>query len=199
MANVSHSTLTDPYLHEPKGVAAAAAGYTYRSDGAGSGAWEKIQGFSHYKDDRITVGTPVQTIATTVRTQLLCNGGALSLENQPSDATVSMWNTTTNKHVPISENDVYDIRIGFSAENYSGTDPYIRCELDVGGSLGVIWAQTIPLLKGGNEQACSFSFPVYTGSTYITNGGTVYLTYVGTAPCVIFDNQILVHRTSRLT
>jgi len=40
MANVNHSTLTDPYLHEPKGVAASSAGDVYVSDGAGSGTWE---------------------------------------------------------------------------------------------------------------------------------------------------------------
>lgn len=39
MANVNHSTLTDPYLHEPKGVAAASSGSVYVSNGAGSGAW----------------------------------------------------------------------------------------------------------------------------------------------------------------
>lgn len=40
MANVNHSTLTDPYLHEPKGVAAASSGSVYFADGAGSGSWE---------------------------------------------------------------------------------------------------------------------------------------------------------------
>lgn len=39
MANVNHSTLTDPYLHEPKGVAAASSGDVYVADGAGSGSW----------------------------------------------------------------------------------------------------------------------------------------------------------------
>ena len=41
MANVNHSTLTDPYLHEPKGVAAASAGEVYIANGAGSGDWKK--------------------------------------------------------------------------------------------------------------------------------------------------------------
>jgi hypothetical protein len=41
MANVNHSTLTDPYLHEPKGIASAGAGNIYVSDGAGSGNWTK--------------------------------------------------------------------------------------------------------------------------------------------------------------
>lgn len=39
MANVAHSTLTGSDLHEPKGVAAAAANKVYVSDGVGSGAW----------------------------------------------------------------------------------------------------------------------------------------------------------------
>lgn len=39
MANVNHSTLTDPYLHEPKGVAAASSGEVYVADGTGSGDW----------------------------------------------------------------------------------------------------------------------------------------------------------------
>lgn len=39
MANVNHNTLTDPYLHEPKGASTAAAGNVYVADGAGSGVW----------------------------------------------------------------------------------------------------------------------------------------------------------------
>lgn len=40
MANVNHSTLTDPYLHEPKGVASASSGDVYVANGSGSGTWE---------------------------------------------------------------------------------------------------------------------------------------------------------------
>lgn len=39
MANVNHSSLTDPYLHEPKGAASASSGDVYVANGAGSGAW----------------------------------------------------------------------------------------------------------------------------------------------------------------
>jgi hypothetical protein len=41
MANVAHSTLTDPNLHEPKGAAAAAADTFYVANGSGSGSWKK--------------------------------------------------------------------------------------------------------------------------------------------------------------
>ena len=43
MANVNHSSLTDPYLHEPKGVATAASGDIYIANGSGSGAWTAKQ------------------------------------------------------------------------------------------------------------------------------------------------------------
>lgn len=45
MANVNHSTLTDPYIHEPKNISTAAAGEIYIADGAGSGDW--TQGHRH--------------------------------------------------------------------------------------------------------------------------------------------------------
>lgn len=42
MTTKAHSTLTGADLHEPKGIAAAAANKVYVSDGAGSGTWQKI-------------------------------------------------------------------------------------------------------------------------------------------------------------
>ena len=197
MANVNHSALTDPYLHEPKGVATATAGRHYHADGAGSGAWEKIQGWGQYQDSSTTVGTPVFNTSTGVRTKYLNNGAGLTVEYLPSDATVPLWDVTTNKHMPIAQNDVYDIRTSFIAENYAGTSPYVLCELDIGGGIGVIFSQIIPLIKGGVAQPCSFSFPVFTGSTYIVNGGEIYLTYVGTGTCDIYSTSNMIHRQSR--
>lgn len=43
MANVNHSTLSDPYLHEPKGISSASINEVYISDGAGSGNWKKTK------------------------------------------------------------------------------------------------------------------------------------------------------------
>lgn len=39
MANVNHSALSDPYLHEPKGAATASSGDIYLANGSGSGTW----------------------------------------------------------------------------------------------------------------------------------------------------------------
>lgn len=40
--SIEHSAIADPNIHEPKGVAAAAVNTVYASNGAGSGAWAKI-------------------------------------------------------------------------------------------------------------------------------------------------------------
>lgn len=40
---VIHSTLTDPELHEPKGVSTASAGEVYVADGTGSGTWSPLK------------------------------------------------------------------------------------------------------------------------------------------------------------
>jgi len=36
---VAHASLTDPEVHEPKGISTATAGTVYISDGLGSGSW----------------------------------------------------------------------------------------------------------------------------------------------------------------
>ena len=42
MATVQHSAITDPNIHEPKGVAAATVNKLYVSTGTGSGTWKKL-------------------------------------------------------------------------------------------------------------------------------------------------------------
>ena len=81
MATVEHRLLTTGELHEPKGIGAAPAGYQYRSNGSGSGAWEKIHGFVQHEDSRTTVGTPALNIATGVRTKYVNNSGSRTVSN----------------------------------------------------------------------------------------------------------------------
>lgn len=41
MANIQHSAITDPNIHEPKGAASASSGAVYVANGSGSGSWTK--------------------------------------------------------------------------------------------------------------------------------------------------------------
>ena len=42
MADVQHNVLTDPYIHEPKGITTASANRVYLADGTGSGSWGQV-------------------------------------------------------------------------------------------------------------------------------------------------------------
>ena len=37
---IQHNIITDPDLHEPKGVSSASAGTIYKANGTGSGSWD---------------------------------------------------------------------------------------------------------------------------------------------------------------
>lgn len=50
MANVQHSTLTDPELHEPKDISTASSGEVYVADGSSSGAWGLAETIEATKD-----------------------------------------------------------------------------------------------------------------------------------------------------
>lgn len=39
MADIQHASISDPYLHEPKGASTASINTVYRADGSGSGDW----------------------------------------------------------------------------------------------------------------------------------------------------------------
>ena len=42
MADIQHSAITDPHIHEPKGASTASGGTVYISDGSGSGSWTVV-------------------------------------------------------------------------------------------------------------------------------------------------------------
>ena len=76
--SVRHSVLTDPEIHEPKGIASAAARRVYVSNGAGSGTWTELLG---------TDGTLViepKGVGTAERGQVLvCSGTGTAIWEFP--------------------------------------------------------------------------------------------------------------------
>lgn len=42
MADIQHSAITDPHVHEPKGASTAANNTVYVADGVGSGTWQIV-------------------------------------------------------------------------------------------------------------------------------------------------------------
>ncbi len=116
MANIQHSVLTDPQLHEPKGVSTAASGKVYRANGSGSGAWVFPSGHS-YGELYIDGGVTAQTLpAASAKAKLnptgewTTNGNAnvtLSAANgeltitEPGEYQLNFWVSFTTASVAI--------------------------------------------------------------------------------------------------
>lgn len=97
MANVNHSSLTDPYIHEPKGAATAAAGRVYVANGSGSGAWtaketlvgETLSGYIEDVSAVETVHVPVPYSGTISKVITVLEGAIGS-----ADSTVTVKNSS---------------------------------------------------------------------------------------------------------
>lgn len=75
MANVQHSALTDPNIHEPKGIASASSGQVYVANGSGSGSWLTQPGHA-YGELSISNGLTAFTLASASATSKLNPTGA---------------------------------------------------------------------------------------------------------------------------
>jgi len=132
-----HSTLTDPYLHEPKGVADAGAGLVYVSDGAGSGSWElppiTVSGVLADISTASTIYIPIPNGGTVTKVIGVVSGSitiADAIITVRDDSGASMG-TMTVEFVDATAGSVYTLTP--ASNNVISVDGYITIETD-GGS-----------------------------------------------------------------
>jgi len=85
---IQHNIITDPDIHEPKGVAAATSGKVYISNGSGSGAWEYPPGKAH-AEIYISGGTTAHTLAGASAYSLLNPSGEWTASGNEDILTVT--------------------------------------------------------------------------------------------------------------
>lgn len=176
MVDVNHSSLADPYLHEPKGAAAATSGQVYVADGAGSGTWHYLPtGWGYYKGNGAG-----QTIGTT-DVKMTCDGAGSSTDTTHLPFEIrgsgNLWNTTTNKITPIHAGDSYDFRLDLPVTAKTGTPTRLTVKLDIGGGATpstVIVERDINTSKTPPYNI-SIGFPIFCLTTFVTNGGQIFL------------------------
>ena len=90
-----HASLTDPNLHEPKGVAGANAGEVYVADGSGSGSWSSrqytIYGVIADVSTAETVYVPIPMSGNVVQVTTVLENAITSL-----DATITIRDNASN-------------------------------------------------------------------------------------------------------
>ena len=86
MPNVQHSVLTDPELHESKGVASATNHQVYVANGAGSGNWDRLPDGAIYFNN---IGSPYTLTYPASYTKIAATTTASGLATDVTEATTS--------------------------------------------------------------------------------------------------------------
>jgi len=90
---VQHNVITDPDLHEPKGIASATSGKVYISNGSGSGTWEYPPAKPH-AEIYISSGTTAHTLAGASAYTILNPSGEWTASGNEDILTVTPGNGT---------------------------------------------------------------------------------------------------------
>ena len=159
---VEHVDITDPYVHEPKGAAAANSGEIYVANGAGSGAWTNKKTFSvlpYYG----AMATLANATATSMAT-------ALTYYQIAGTFTVGTVNgfTFASNQLTVPATGIYQITYDFLITQSGGAD------------------QTYKMSVGINGTAQTFGTPSITCVDTETASGTYRLITALTAADVIY-------------
>lgn len=184
MANVQHSTLTDPNLHEPKGASTAAADQLYRANGSGSGTWTNANrfpgtGWGQYRNATF-VGTTADNFTTTEK--LLTFTEDVTVTQIPislGGTTSSLFDLTNDKLLFVTAGDLHAITLTFKIYSTSGgTVNHIDTKLygsSDGTTYGTLLGETTTYVTKGAGQFITLTsfFPVT--SNMVTHGAKIYM------------------------
>jgi hypothetical protein len=163
-----HSTITDPYLHEPKGVASAQEGKFYVANGAGSGTWKYLPtGWGSYTDN-----AGAQVFGTTA-TKLLVNKLGAALETK-LPWTIRGVGTLLNdsKITPVASGDSYMVRVTLPVTAKTGSPATVLVTADIGAGAAIsvpISVEELAVTRTPNYTLTA-NFLLFTGDAALANG-----------------------------
>jgi hypothetical protein len=131
-------------------------------------------GWGHYLDSTYTSGSPLSILSGVRAT--LTNNAVSKLEAQLPIGVTTFFDETTQKITAINDGDAYTMSIRFKAK-MSVNSGYFDIDLDIGGAQGIISQESIVFTRGaGTEQRFDIDLTVYSGATFVANGGTLSVT-----------------------
>lgn len=181
MANIQHSTLTDPNLHEPKGISTASANTVYMANGSGSGTYTNVNrlpgtGWGQYSNT-VYVSTTYLAISTTaVILPFDTNVNVTQLPITLAGSTSPLMNLSTETLLFVSAGDMHSISIGLRIATVVNNPEHFDFTL-YGSSDGTTYATrlgetTIPILKSTDQYVnVSSLFPVT--ADMVTHGARI--------------------------
>ncbi len=204
MANVQHSSLTDPNIHEPKGITTAAANTVYMANGSATGSWTNVNrlpgtGWGQYSNS-IYVSTTALAISTTdVIVPFDTNVTVSQLPITLAGVTSPLMDLASEKLLFVSAGDLHSITLGFKVYSVSSSPASMDLKI-FGSSDGSTYATllgetTVSLIKGAGQYITESSlFPVT--ANMVTHGAKIALaTNTGTAN--IIDINLITARVHK--
>ena len=166
-----HSVLTDPNIHEPKGISGAAANTVYVANGSGSGVWTNapVSGWWDYNDGSGSIALPAG-----VWTTLTNDGaGANTVNTYALPGAGSVWNTGTNRFdlSNLSLGDTVDVRFQVSVTTASSNT---AIDMRLVMAQGTASEFTLPVMAETNFKTAAVHVIThytgfYVGSTAVKN------------------------------
>ena len=202
-----HSAITDPNIHEPKGISTASNRQVYKANGSGSGTWTKLSeldfdycdkannlfGWNDIHDSLYTSGSP-RAISSGTRTQITNN----ALDAQTDTTRLgALWSTVNNNFLINDLNALYLIRINCKiTAAAAASSPYIALfELQSAAGSTVVAGQTVFIKGGSNVNHVSFPFVVPMKTSINNQTLTVFIT--PDTNINIYDIEFVVQRNYR--
>lgn len=160
-----------------------------------------VGGWGFYADAETTPTT--QTITTTPSILQIDGGGATSesgyLPYQIRGVS-ELWDTTNNKITPIGLGDSYDVRLDLEITGKSGSPTIIDLVLDIGaspdgtgGTGSILIVNRIISTSKSTPYSISVGFPIFSLSTFVSNGGSFWLS-TDTGTVTIGSRAIFIKR-----
>lgn len=170
MANVQHSSLTDPNLHEPKGISTATSDQVYISNGSASGTWTNVNrtpgtGWGQYSNSIYVNTTYLAITSTATVLPFDTNVNVTQLPITLAGATSPLMDLSTETLLFVSAGDMHSLTISFLIATVATNPAYIDLTL-YGSSDGTTYntklgETTIAVLKVTDQFVTESSlFPV---------------------------------------
>jgi hypothetical protein len=146
-----HSDLTDPELHEPKGVSSASVNTVYVADGAGSGAWQKIE----------VAQLDYADLTTELQGDL--DSGDLDIKAKFFlYAKIDDVSTPSSIIIPVRINSTFKGATAILGAAISGADAAVSFKDSLGGSQGT----DMTVAYSGSAKGNAFSFTATSNNTF---------------------------------
>lgn len=194
--SVEHKDITDPEIHEPKGIASASSGSVYVADGSTSGDWERLgYGCSTYTGD----GTAQTATSSSFQAINPVNfsAGASSWANNQAGYGLSF--DTTDGFYTIGDTGIYLVNYGvsFSSDDASSSEYQLTIGVDSGS--GIVSKETSTTSYRGTTAAGVIGHVSGSCMPSLTAGDKLYVMIrrnSGTGDIQFNSGNFVIHRVA---